>query len=322
MSQVAAHPFSGTFRAEPVSSTFALPPCATPDVFPGSAARWPEVAGDASRRRRCPDAGGVGARGPRSPWSSRRRWRASLLGPEFFDAEHHPEITFRSTEIRLADDGRAEVDGELTMKGIIRPVTRRRPVLRTPTGRLRRGSRLPAHHDHRPPATFGFAWQAELPEGGLSVGWDVQLDIDLLLMRATTRPAKAEHRPRPAPSELCSQRRVSPVGTTRPRRRPRHRRECRLERHDVRDLEVMVPGRERSVVQDERVALGIRRDQRRDPVGGHLHIQRGVEAEGDRPPGSVEQRRLPRDELVPRRGAPATWSAIRPGMPEKSPGRR
>src|SRR3954453_6511790 len=31
--------------------------------------------------------------------------RASVLGPEFFDAERHPEITFRSTAVRLADGG-------------------------------------------------------------------------------------------------------------------------------------------------------------------------------------------------------------------------
>jgi polyisoprenoid-binding protein YceI len=42
--------------------------------------------------------------------------RASVLGPDFFDAERHPEITFRSTAVRLADDGRAEVDGELTIR--------------------------------------------------------------------------------------------------------------------------------------------------------------------------------------------------------------
>jgi polyisoprenoid-binding protein YceI len=31
-----------------------------------------------------------------------------VLGPEFFDAERHPEIGFRSTEIRLGEDGELE----------------------------------------------------------------------------------------------------------------------------------------------------------------------------------------------------------------------
>jgi polyisoprenoid-binding protein YceI len=49
--------------------------------------------------------------------------RASVLGPDFFDAERDHEITFRSTAVRLADDGRAEVYGELTIRGVTRPVT-------------------------------------------------------------------------------------------------------------------------------------------------------------------------------------------------------
>jgi polyisoprenoid-binding protein YceI len=48
--------------------------------------------------------------------------RTHVLGPEFFDAERHPEIMFRSTQVRLTDDGRAEVEGELTIRGITRPV--------------------------------------------------------------------------------------------------------------------------------------------------------------------------------------------------------
>src|SRR4051795_5990574 len=49
--------------------------------------------------------------------------RASVLGPDFFDAERHPEIAFRSTAVRLADDGRVEVDGELTIRGVTRPIS-------------------------------------------------------------------------------------------------------------------------------------------------------------------------------------------------------
>ncbi|MFZ0384539.1 MAG: hypothetical protein WAL22_02640 [Solirubrobacteraceae bacterium] len=33
---------------------------------------------------------------------------------------------------------------------------------------------------------FGFDWQMELPDGGDAVGWDVGVDIDLLLIRADT----------------------------------------------------------------------------------------------------------------------------------------
>jgi polyisoprenoid-binding protein YceI len=179
MSQVAAHPFSGTFRAEPVPSTFAFA-VRHSDVFWFRGA-LPEVAatlradGDALTLEGSARVDSISVIEPEG-------MRASLLGPEFFDAEHHPEVTFRSTEIRLADDGRAEVDGELTMKGIIRPVTaagQYSAPRQAAFGEIA-GLQLTTTIDRR---DFGFDWQTELPEGGVAVGWDVQLDIDLLLMR-------------------------------------------------------------------------------------------------------------------------------------------
>jgi len=109
--------------------------------------------------------------------------RASVLGPEFFDAERHPEVSFRSTAVRLADDGRADVEGELTIRGVTRPVTASgqysSPRLAS-FGEIA-GLQLHASIDRR---EFGFDWQMELPGGGVAVGWEVELDIDLLLMRA------------------------------------------------------------------------------------------------------------------------------------------
>src|SRR5205823_7966341 len=40
-----------------------------------------------------------------------------LLTPDFFNASDTPTVEFRSTDIRIADDGDAEVDGELTIRG-------------------------------------------------------------------------------------------------------------------------------------------------------------------------------------------------------------
>jgi polyisoprenoid-binding protein YceI len=108
--------------------------------------------------------------------------RASVLGPEFFDAVDHPDLTFRSTAIRLAPDGAAEVDGDLTMRGVTLPVTAggRYDAPRLSGFGEIMGLELHATLDRR---DFGFAWQAELPSGGDAVGWEVQLDIDLLLLR-------------------------------------------------------------------------------------------------------------------------------------------
>ena len=46
-----------------------------------------------------------------------------LVSPDFFNAVETPTITFRSTDIRVAQDGTAEVDGELTIRGVRQQVT-------------------------------------------------------------------------------------------------------------------------------------------------------------------------------------------------------
>jgi polyisoprenoid-binding protein YceI len=105
-----------------------------------------------------------------------------VLGPEFFDAERHPEITFRSTEVALDSDGLVAVDGELTIRGVTRPVAASgnyAPPRPSSFGEVA-GLQLKTSFDRR---EFGFDWQMELPGGGNAVGWDVQVDLDLLLKR-------------------------------------------------------------------------------------------------------------------------------------------
>jgi polyisoprenoid-binding protein YceI len=48
---------------------------------------------------------------------------AHLLSTNFFSAEQHPAMTFRSTGVRAAGEGEYALDGELTVNGVTRPVT-------------------------------------------------------------------------------------------------------------------------------------------------------------------------------------------------------
>src|SRR5919202_1562418 len=50
------------------------------------------------------------------------QFRAHVLSGEFFDAANHPEVRFVSDELDLREDGSAKVTGELTIKGITKPV--------------------------------------------------------------------------------------------------------------------------------------------------------------------------------------------------------
>jgi polyisoprenoid-binding protein YceI len=108
--------------------------------------------------------------------------RASLLGPKFFDAARHPEIGFHSTEIRVDDDGTLQLAGELSMRGVTRPVTATGEYAapRVVSYGEVAGMRLQTTIDRR---AWGLEWQAPLPGGGDTVGWMVELDIDLLFLR-------------------------------------------------------------------------------------------------------------------------------------------
>jgi polyisoprenoid-binding protein YceI len=106
-----------------------------------------------------------------------------LLSPEFFDADRAPAITFASTDIRRAGDDVAAA-GELTLKGLTQPVELV-GTLAGPTvdayGRERVALTLATSIDRR---RFGIDWNADLPNGELTLAWDVQLVAELHLIRA------------------------------------------------------------------------------------------------------------------------------------------
>jgi polyisoprenoid-binding protein YceI len=111
------------------------------------------------------------------------QFRAHVLSEEFFDAENHPEVTFRSTGIDLSEDERARVEGELTIAGTTREVTATgtyRSPIQGPDGNERLAFELETTFDRR---DYGFDWQMDLPSGGPVLAWDVTLNIHLELIK-------------------------------------------------------------------------------------------------------------------------------------------
>lgn len=106
-----------------------------------------------------------------------------LLSPDFFDAERHPQLSFRSGSVRVSD-GALDIDGELTLKGITQPVaitgTVSGPATHAFDGSERLGLELSTVIDR---TAFGLNWNAPLPTGGFAVGNDVKLvaEIELVL---------------------------------------------------------------------------------------------------------------------------------------------
>jgi polyisoprenoid-binding protein YceI len=106
-----------------------------------------------------------------------------LLSPEFFDRDLNPEIKFESTGITREGD-QVVVDGELTVKGVTKPVVARGDIVGPATGpdSARVGLNLEAkvnRHD------FGLDWQMELPDGGTTLGDEVALTVHLELVKET-----------------------------------------------------------------------------------------------------------------------------------------
>jgi polyisoprenoid-binding protein YceI len=105
-----------------------------------------------------------------------------LMSPDFFNAAETPAITFRSTNIRIVDDGTADVDGELTIRGVTKQVTAKGNVAHGESVMAGEvvGFDLDATIDRR---DYGLDWQAQLPRGGNVLGWDVVLEAHFELAR-------------------------------------------------------------------------------------------------------------------------------------------
>ena len=111
------------------------------------------------------------------------QFRAHVLGGDFFDVENFPEITFRSTNVELNDDATARVEGELTIKGVTRPVTAT-GTWQGDTAHAFGGERAALQLETTVDRTeFGLTWNAPLPAGGNALDNNVTLTIDLNLVK-------------------------------------------------------------------------------------------------------------------------------------------
>jgi polyisoprenoid-binding protein YceI len=110
---------------------------------------------------------------------------AHLRSPDFLDVEQFPTMTFRSTSVEDWSDGDQTfvVPGELTVKGVTRPVSLECEfggVVRDPYGNDRIGFTATAVIDR---SKFGLTWNAAMEGGGLVVGDRVKLSTDAEFIR-------------------------------------------------------------------------------------------------------------------------------------------
>jgi polyisoprenoid-binding protein YceI len=108
---------------------------------------------------------------------------AHLRSADFFDVEHYPEITFKSTAVTQTGADRLRVGGALTIKGVTRDVVLDVEILgqaKDPWGNERAAFSAATSIDRR---EFGLTWNQVLETGGVMVGDRIDIAIDIEAVR-------------------------------------------------------------------------------------------------------------------------------------------
>jgi polyisoprenoid-binding protein YceI len=108
---------------------------------------------------------------------------AHLRSPDFFDVERYPEARFESTRVEHQEGGHYRVSGDLTIKEATRSVEFDACVdgaAEDPWGNERVGVAVRGSIDR---TEFGLTWQQALASGGLLVGEEVKILIDISAIR-------------------------------------------------------------------------------------------------------------------------------------------
>ena len=101
-----------------------------------------------------------------------------LRSPDFFDVEQFPAISYRSTRVTPTVAGHFEVDGELTVRGVTKPVQLHvtfEGAVTDPWGNIRGGFAASAEIDRE---DFGLTWNQVLEGGGVLVGKKIAIEIE------------------------------------------------------------------------------------------------------------------------------------------------
>lgn len=107
-----------------------------------------------------------------------------LRSADFFDVAQYPTITFKSTQVE-SDGGDFKVTGDLNMRGVTHSVVLNVDApseeAKDPWGHLRIGA---SAHTKIKRSDFGLNWNAPLETGGILVGDDIKIEIDISAIKA------------------------------------------------------------------------------------------------------------------------------------------
>ena len=107
-----------------------------------------------------------------------------LRNADFFDAAKYPTVTFVSKKVMQAGQGKLKVTGDLTLHGVTQEITMdvEGPTqeIKDPWGKFRRGATATGKINRK---DFGLTWNRALETGGVVVGEDVDIYVEVELIK-------------------------------------------------------------------------------------------------------------------------------------------
>ncbi len=107
-----------------------------------------------------------------------------LRSEDFFHVAKYPTITFVSKKVTKVDENRLKVIGDLTIRGVTKEIAvdveGPTPEVKDPGGNIRRGATGTSKINRK---DFGIAWSKVLDGGGLVVGDEVNISVEIELVR-------------------------------------------------------------------------------------------------------------------------------------------
>jgi len=107
-----------------------------------------------------------------------------LRSDHFFDVQKYPTITFKSTKVEQVEPGKLKVTGDLTIHGVTKAVVLDvegpTAAVKDPWGNQRAAANASTKINRQ---DYGVKWNATMDGGGLVVGDDVAITIDLEMVQ-------------------------------------------------------------------------------------------------------------------------------------------
>ena len=114
---------------------------------------------------------------------------AHLRTADFFDAAKYPEMSFKSTDVERGGQDQFVLHGDFTLKGVTKQISfpfTLTGAIKDAQGNIRFGVAAQTKINRR---DYGITWGNVMANGGLDVGNEVTIDLQLEVVKPSPKPA-------------------------------------------------------------------------------------------------------------------------------------